>query len=59
MLKLNRKLILDPKTTREALMAVTAALYTTIGRNTPPDEAERNATLCKGMWAICDTLADM
>ena len=57
MFKLNRKLILDPKITREALMSVAAALYTTINRNTAPDKAERIATLCKDMWAICDTLS--
>ena len=57
MLKLNHKLIINPKATREALMSVAAALYTTINRNTAPDEAESIATLCKGMWAICDTLS--
>ena len=38
-------------------MSVAAALYTTINRNTAPDEAERTATLCKGMWAVCDIIS--
>ena len=35
MIKLNRKLIDDPKTAREVLMMVTAALYTGMNKNTP------------------------
>lgn len=56
MLKLNRKLIDDPKAAREALMTITAALYTSMNKNTPMQEASEIAGLCAGMWKVCDAL---
>ena len=59
MIKLNRKLIDDPKTAREVLMMVTAALYTGMNKNTPLQEAGEIAGLCAGMWHVCDALTEM
>ena len=59
MLKLNRKLIDDPKAAREVLMMVTAALYTGMNKNTPLQEANEIAGMCAGMWRVCDALSEM
>ncbi len=59
MIKLNRKLIDDPKTAREVMMSVTAALYTGMNKNTPLQEAGEIAGLCAGMWRVCDVLSAM
>ncbi|MBR1437904.1 MAG: hypothetical protein IJ587_05140 [Synergistaceae bacterium] len=50
MLRLNSKLIEDPKTALEMLMAVTAALYTSVNRSTPLEEAVEVAGICASMW---------
>ena len=59
MIKLNSKLIDNPKNAREVLMAITAALYTGMNKNTPLAEATKIAGLCAGMWHVCDALAEM
>ena len=59
MIKLNRKLIDDPKHAREVLMMITAALYTGMNKNTPLKEAGEVAGLCAGMWHVCDMLSEM
>lgn len=59
MIKLNRKLIDDPKKACEVLMMVTAALYTGMNKNTPLKEAGEIAGLCAGMWRVCDALIEM
>lgn len=59
MIKLNRKLIDDPKVAREVLMMVTAALYTGMNKNTPLQEANEIAGMCAGMWRVCDALSEM
>lgn len=59
MIKLNRKLIDDPKNAREVLMTVAAALYTGMNKNTPVKEAAEIAGICASMWHVCDVLADM
>ena len=59
MIKLNSKLIDNPKNAREVLMAITAALYTGMNKNTPLAEATKIAGLCAGMWHVCDALGEM
>ena len=59
MIKLNRKLIDDPKNAREVLMMITAALYTGMNKNTPLQEAGEIAGLCAGMWHVCDALNEI
>ena len=56
-MKLNAKLINDPKAALEALMAITAALYTGVNRDTPLSEATEVAETCASMWRVCDELA--
>ena len=57
MFKLNGKLILDPASALDGLMAVTAALYTGINRKTATaEEAQRISVLCQDMWQVCDAL---
>ena len=59
MLKLNSKLISDPKLALEVMMGVTAALYTGVNRNTPMKEATEVAGLCASMWKVCDALEEL
>lgn len=59
MLKLNSKLIDNPKEAHEVLMMVTAALYTSMNKNTPMQEAAEIAGLCASMWKVCDALKAM
>lgn len=59
MLNLNVKLINDPKGALEALMAVTAALYTGMNKETPLQEACEIAGICAGMWSVCDALSEI
>ena len=58
-IRLNAKLIENPKNAREVLMMVTAALYTGMGRNTPMHEAAEVAGLCASMWHVCDALSEL
>ena len=59
MMKLNSRLIENPKTAREVLMMVTAALYTGMDRNTPMSEAAEVAGICASMWKVCDALSEL
>ncbi|MBQ4430345.1 MAG: hypothetical protein II877_02495 [Synergistaceae bacterium] len=58
-IRLNARLIDDPKAAREVLMSVTAALYTSMNRNTPMSETAEIAGMCAGMWRVCDALSEM
>ena len=58
-LRLNAKLIDDPKAAREVLMSVTAALYTSMNKRTPMAEAAEIAGICASMWHVCDVLSEM
>ena len=58
-LRLNAKLIEDPKAAREVMMSVTAALYTSMDKWTPMAEAAEIAGLCASMWHVCDALSEM
>lgn len=55
-MKLNSRLIGDPKTALETMMAVTAALYTGVNRNTPLSEVTEVVGTCASMWRVCDEL---
>ena len=59
MIKLNSKLIDDPKVAQEVMMAVTAALYTGMRKDTPMEEAVEIAGICAAMWKVCDALSEM
>lgn len=59
MIKLNRKLISNPKVALEVMMEVTAALYVGMNKDTPLKEAGEIAGLCAGMWRVCDVLQEM
>ena len=59
MMKLNSRLIENPKAAREVLMMVTAALYTGMDRNTPMSEAAEVAGICASMWKVCDALSEL
>lgn len=57
MLRFNAKLIENPRQAREALMGVTAALYTgSIKKDTPIQQASEIAGICAAMWQVCDAL---
>lgn len=56
MIRLNTKLIDNPEVALETMMAVTAAMYTGINKDTPVGEAREVAELCAAMWRICDAL---
>ena len=58
-IRLNARLIENPKNAREVLMMVTAALYTGMSRNTPMHEAAEVAGLCASMWHVCDALSEL
>ncbi|MBQ6664159.1 MAG: hypothetical protein IJM68_01090 [Synergistaceae bacterium] len=58
-LRLNTRFIEDTQTAREAMMAVTAALYTGITQNTPMGEAAEVAGICASMWKVCDALSEI
>ena len=58
-IRLNARLIEDPKSAREVLMSVAAALYTSMDRNTPMNEAAEIAGLCASMWKVCDALSEV
>ena len=58
-LRLNAKLIEDPKTALEVLMSVTAALYTGMDKGMPMAEAAEIAGICALMWRVCDVLSEM
>lgn len=57
--KLNTRLIDEPKKLREAMMTITAALYTGISKSTPMEEAAETAGVCAAMWKICDALDEL
>lgn len=59
MIKLNRKLIDDPKKAYEVLMMITAALYTGMNKHTPLQEANEIAGMCVSMWKVCDALSEL
>ncbi|MBQ6971763.1 MAG: hypothetical protein IJP86_05325 [Synergistaceae bacterium] len=58
-LRMNAKLIESPVAAREVLMSVTAALYTSMNRNTPMNEAAEIAGICASMWQVCDALSEL
>lgn len=58
-MRLNARLIENPKKAREVLMMIAVALYTGINKNTPMSEAAEVAGICASMWHVCDVLADM
>ena len=58
-IRLNAKLIENPKTALEVLKSVTAALYAGMDRNTPMSEAAEVAGICASMWKVCDALSEL
>ncbi len=59
MIRLNSKLIMNPKRALEELMGVTAALYTGMNRNTPKEDAAEVSGICAAMWKVCDELREL
>lgn len=59
MMKLNSKLIDNPAVALEVMMAVTAAIYTGMTKETPTNEAMKIAELCASMWHVCDALKEI
>ena len=58
-IRLNAKLIENPKTALEVLKSVTAALYAGVDKDVPMDEAAETAELCVSMWHVCDALSEL